>query len=43
MRDLIGFRKRISPDDLTVEPAIGDVALMLSALEETLRADASKT
>ena len=40
MRDLIGLRNRIVHGDLDAEPTTADVELLLSGVEETLRANA---
>lgn len=41
MRDMIDLRNRIVHGDVAAEPAIADVEIILSAVEETLSADAS--
>lgn len=40
MRDLIDLRNRLVHGDLVAEPTMADVELVLSAVEETLNADA---
>jgi uncharacterized protein YutE (UPF0331/DUF86 family) len=42
MRDLIALRNRVVHGDLSIEPTKSDVEVVLSALEETLSAEATK-